>query len=362
MISRIHLARITTALLILVSLPACYTAQVLSGGAGLLAKREPIDEVLADDGLSADERSKLELSQRIVDFAVSDLQLPDNGSYRSYVRLDRPHVVWNVVATPALSIEPLEWCFPIVGCVSYRGYFKEKRAGDFAAKLERKGNDVAVRGADAYSTLGRFRDPVLSTFLNRRGIDLAALLFHEMAHQRLYIKDDTAFNESFATVVEHEGVRRWLVAQGPGWSTNGISISASCRCFSTGAAASTGCFEAIFPTRRSTTEKRNCSPGFEPNTSGQSATGGATIATTPGSIAHSTTPGWPRSPTTSIWSLLSRYCCAAPPGRWKISMQRQKSWAASRPTNVAVSFSSQRPATTAAERGSLSLRRSSPRQ
>jgi predicted aminopeptidase len=214
MISRIHLARITTALLILASLPACYTARVLSGGAGLLAKREPIDEVLADDGLSADERSKLELSQRIVDFAVSDLQLPDNGSYRSYVRLDRPHVVWNVVATPALSIEPLEWCFPIVGCVSYRGYFKEKRAGDFAAKLERKGNDVAVRGTDAYSTLGRFRDPVLSTFLNRRGIDLAALLFHEMAHQRLYIKNDTAFNESFATVVEHEGVRRWLVAQG----------------------------------------------------------------------------------------------------------------------------------------------------
>lgn len=198
--------------LCLILLPGCYTAHVLSGGAGLLADREPIEKVLQDGDLTADERHKLELSQQIIDFAVSDLNLPDNGSYRSYVRLDRPYAVWNVVAAPALSIEPITWCFPIVGCVSYRGYFKEEKAVGFARKLKRKGNDVSVRGADAYSTLGHFKDPILSTFLRRRPADLALLLFHELAHQVVYVKDDTAFNESFATVVEREGVRRWLAA------------------------------------------------------------------------------------------------------------------------------------------------------
>jgi predicted aminopeptidase len=200
--------------LCLILLPGCYTARVLSGGAGLLASREPIEKVLQNGDLTEEERGKLELSQQIVDFAISDLQLPDNGSYRTYVQLDRPYVVWNVVAAPALSIEPLTWCFPIVGCVSYRGYFKEAQAVEFARKLERKGNDVSVRGADAYSTLGRFEDPILSTFLRRPPADLARLLFHELSHQVLYVKDDTAFNESFATVVEREGLRRWLEATG----------------------------------------------------------------------------------------------------------------------------------------------------
>lgn len=205
---------IIAAALCLILLPGCYTARVLSGGAGVLLNREPIEKVLQNGELTLEERRKIELSQQIVDFAVSDLQLPDNGSYRTFVQLDRSYVVWNVVAAPALSIEPLTWCFPIVGCVSYRGYFKEAQAVEFARKLERKGNDVSVRGADAYSTLGRFADPILSTFLRRQPADLARLLFHEMAHQVLYVKDDTAFNESFATVVEREGVRRWLAATG----------------------------------------------------------------------------------------------------------------------------------------------------
>jgi predicted aminopeptidase len=188
----------------------------LSGGANVLMKRKPVDKVLADEKnpLASEQREKLELTQRIRAFAISELGLPDSGSYTTFVRLDRPYVVWNVVAAPELSIEPATWCFPIAGCVSYRGYFKEARAHRFAAKLKSKGYDVTVGGADAYSTLGRFKDPVLSTFLDRRDLDLVRLMVHELAHQRLYVKNDTAFNESFATVVEIEGARRWLEAEG----------------------------------------------------------------------------------------------------------------------------------------------------
>jgi predicted aminopeptidase len=197
-------------------LSSCYTTRVLSGGANVLMKRKPVDKVLADEKrpLTREQREKLELTQGIRAFAIRELGLPDNGSYTTFVRLDRPSVVWNVVAAPRLSIEPLTWCFPIAGCVSYRGYFKEERADKFAAKLQRKGNDVTVGGADAYSTLGRFKDPVLSTFLDRREVDLVRLMVHELAHQKLYVKHDTAFNESFATVVEIEGTRRWLEAEG----------------------------------------------------------------------------------------------------------------------------------------------------
>ncbi len=207
----------------LLLLTGCYSMQALSGGAGILARRTPVATVLAREELSPDERHKLELSQQIVDYAINELKLPDNGSYRAFVRIDRPYVVWNVVAAPELSLQPLHWCFPFAGCVSYRGYFKEKKALKFARQLERQGNDVAVSGADAYSTLGLFKDPVLSTFLNRRDVDLAGLLFHELAHQQLYVKGDTTFNESFATVVEREGVRRWLEASDRGNEIAGLS-------------------------------------------------------------------------------------------------------------------------------------------
>jgi predicted aminopeptidase len=201
-------------LLALATAPSCYTARVAAGGANLLLQRRPVDRVLADGDLSEEERGKLELTQELRTFADHELGLPGNGSYGSFVRVEGDYVTWNVVAAPELSVEPLTWCFPVAGCVSYRGYFKEKRARKFAAKLARKGHDVRVGGVDAYSTLGRFEDPVLSTFLSRSDIDLAGLLFHEMAHQRLYVKDDTTFNESFATVVEIEGVSRWLHSQG----------------------------------------------------------------------------------------------------------------------------------------------------
>jgi predicted aminopeptidase len=207
-------AALTIAALLLPALTSCYTTRVLSGGAGILSRRKPIEKVLAAGDLPPEQQRQLELTQSLREFAIVELGLPDNGSYTTFVQVDGSYVTWNVVAAPELSVEPLTWCFPIAGCVSYRGYFKEKRARKFAAGLERKGNDVRVGGVDAYSTLGKFKDPVLSTFLGRRDTDLAGLLFHEMAHQRLYVKGDTAFNESFATVVELEAVRRWLAAEG----------------------------------------------------------------------------------------------------------------------------------------------------
>ncbi len=140
--------------------------------------------------------------------------MPENGSYRSYVDLKRPYVVWNVVATPEFDLQPRQWCFPIAGCVSYRGFFSPEEAGDFAETLKRQGDDVYLYGVAAYSTLGWFDDPVLNTFLSRPGEELAALIFHELAHQKVYVKNDSIFNESFAKAVELEGVSRWLGATG----------------------------------------------------------------------------------------------------------------------------------------------------
>jgi len=207
-------AALTIAALVLPGLTSCYTSRVLSGGAGILSRRKPVEKVLASGELPPEQLRQLELTQSLREFAIAELGLPDNGSYTTFVQIDGQYVTWNVVAAPELSVEPLTWCFPIAGCISYRGYFKETRARKFAAGLEAKGNDVHVGGVDAYSTLGRYKDPVLSTFFSRRDTDLAGLLFHEMAHQRLYVKGNTAFNESFATVVELDGVRRWLAAEG----------------------------------------------------------------------------------------------------------------------------------------------------
>ena len=139
--------------------------------------------------------------------------LPDNGSYTKYADLGRPFVVWNVFAAPELSLSPRQWCFPVAGCVSYRGYFKESEAREEAARLQAAGDDVWVSGVPAYSTLGYFDDPVLSTFVRWPDVEVARMVFHELAHQVVYVKDDTQFNESFAVAVEEAGVERWLVQQ-----------------------------------------------------------------------------------------------------------------------------------------------------
>ena len=186
-----------------------YYAQAARGQYQVMRAREPIDELIAAPATDATLREQLIRARRIRDFASQDLNLPDNGSYRSYADIGRRYVVWNVVATPEFSIEPRQWCFPVAGCVSYRGYFREQAARDFAAELALQGDDVFVGGVPAYSTLGRIEDPVLNTVSGYGELDLAALIFHELAHQVVYVAGDSSFNEAFATAVEEEGVARY---------------------------------------------------------------------------------------------------------------------------------------------------------
>ncbi|NIP73659.1 MAG: aminopeptidase [Gammaproteobacteria bacterium] len=191
-----------------------YYAQSVGGQMDLLAQRRPIGEYLTDPDTEPALRERLRRVLRIRVFASRELGLPDNDSYRSYADLGRPFVVWNVFAAPELSLEPVRWCFPVAGCVSYRGYFAEEDARGFAAKLRGRGYDVHVAGAPAYSTLGWFDDPVPSTVIHWPEPRLAGMIFHELAHQQVYVKGATAFNESYAVVVEQEGIRRWLERNG----------------------------------------------------------------------------------------------------------------------------------------------------
>ena len=194
------------------SLP--YYEQAISGQMQILRKRQPISDLIEDPDTSPELREKLIFIQSLRNFAEKELLLPVNDHYLSYVELNRPYVVWNVFAAPELSMTPATWCFPIVGCVAYRGYFKEADARRFGHTLAQEGYDVYIGGAIAYSTLGWFDDPVLSTFANLSPPDTAALIFHELAHGVLYIPDDTAFNESFATAIEQEGLKRWQISTG----------------------------------------------------------------------------------------------------------------------------------------------------
>ncbi len=187
-----------------------YYAHSIYGQFEILKKRESIDAVLDHDELPESISSQLARARQIRDFASSELSLPDNDSYRDYVDLKRDHVVWNVFAAPELSLEPLQWCFLIAGCLHYRGYFSEHSAREYAQKLKNQGYDVFVGGVAAYSTLGWFDDPVLNTMLRRDETHLAKVIFHELAHQKIYIKDDTEFNEAFADTVALIGVKRWL--------------------------------------------------------------------------------------------------------------------------------------------------------
>jgi predicted aminopeptidase len=191
-----------------------YLMQAAGGEWHVLHERVPIDTVIADPHTPAAVHEHLEQVRAAREFASRELGLPDNDSYRSYADIGRPYVVWNVVAAPEFSVAPQRWCFPVAGCVAYRGYFHEQSARDFALGLESQGLDVAVDGVPAYSTLGKFADPVLSSMLRYGDDDLAATIFHELAHQLLYVRDDSEFNEAFATTVEYVGLERWLAQQG----------------------------------------------------------------------------------------------------------------------------------------------------
>lgn len=206
--------RTLSVLAVVLALSGCetlgYYVQAISGHLDLIGRARPVAELLADPQVPPQLRERLELAQRIRDFASRELKLPDNGSYRSYADLGRPFAVWNVVAAPEFSLEPVRACFPVAGCVSYRGFFERAAAEVYAERLRAAGHDVYLYGVPAYSTLGRFDDPLLSTFIHRAEAEVAALIFHELAHQVAYARDDTAFNESFAVAVEREGLRRWL--------------------------------------------------------------------------------------------------------------------------------------------------------
>jgi predicted aminopeptidase len=191
----------------------CYILQSVQGQLALMSKREPIAGVIGKASTPPALRTQLEAVAAIRDFASRDLKLPDNGSYRSYADLGRRYVVWNVIAAAEFSVDAREWCYPLVGCVAYRGYFAERRARRYATRLRGQSFDVAVEGVAAYSTLGHFNDPVLNTMMGWNDVELAAIIFHELSHQLLYVSNDSSFNEAFATVVEEEGVRRWLQAQ-----------------------------------------------------------------------------------------------------------------------------------------------------
>jgi predicted aminopeptidase len=187
-----------------------YYTQAAQGQLELMSDSKPIDDWLADPQTNPKLRHKLETARQIRRFAVQELGLPDNGSYKYYAALSRPYVLWNVVATPELSLSPLQWCFPVAGCVNYRGYYDKAAAQEYASQLRADGNDVEVGGVTAYSTLGWFSDPIISTFINYPDAELARMLFHELAHQVVYVGGDSQFNESFASAVEEEGVERWL--------------------------------------------------------------------------------------------------------------------------------------------------------
>lgn len=191
-----------------------YYWQALNGHAELLNGQQPIAEVLDDQNTLPEIRQRLELAVDIRQYASQQLHLPDNDSYLQYSDLKRPFALWNVVAAPKYAVEAKQWCFLFAGCLSYRGYYDKREAESYAESLRQQGYDVMVSGARAYSTLGWFDDPLLNTMLYKDDARLAGIIFHELAHQQVYKKESSAFNEAFAMAVEIEGVLKWLKARG----------------------------------------------------------------------------------------------------------------------------------------------------
>jgi predicted aminopeptidase len=217
-ISRLACINLSLLLAMLLVLSGCstvnYYQQLLVGQYQLLQARQPVSQLLADPATPVSLQQRLMLAQAARTFASTRLLLPDNRSYRAYADIQRPYVVWNLFATDELSLAAQLSCFPIAGCVAYRGYYQEADANAAAALLKQQGLDTYVAGVEAYSTLGWFDDPLLSSMLHWDDQRLAALIFHELAHQRLYVTDDTPFNESFASFVEQQGLRQWLASRG----------------------------------------------------------------------------------------------------------------------------------------------------
>lgn len=187
-----------------------YYSQAVSGHLDVMERRRPVEAVISDPQTDDALKRRLSLVSQMRDYASRDLGLPENGSYRSYADVERPYLVWNVFAAPELSLEPVEWCYLLVGCLSYRGYFDRQQANEQAATLVAEGYEVWMGGVAAYSTLGWFDDPLLNTFLSWSEGRLAELIFHELAHQKIFVSGDSTFNESFASAVGHLGAEAWL--------------------------------------------------------------------------------------------------------------------------------------------------------
>jgi len=206
----ISIGVITFTMLISACSSISYYGQSINGQLEIANKQQDINQLLQSSDINDDLRHKLKTVIGIREFASSHLGLPDNDSYKSYADIGRDYVVWNIFATPELSLEPLKSCFLIIGCLNYRGYFSKEYAQQYAMKLQEQGYDVFIGGVTAYSTLGWFDDPVLNTMFRKNDTYLSKVIFHELAHQRVYIKDDTEINEAFADTVALIGVKRWL--------------------------------------------------------------------------------------------------------------------------------------------------------
>ncbi len=191
-----------------------YYTQIVSGHMRIVLGKTPVESVVNDEEVDEKTRDRLQLALEARQFAIEQLSLPENESYTTFYNTRRDFVTWNVVAADEFSFTPQTWCFPVAGCVSYRGYYKEAAAQEYADKLAEDGFDIAVNGATAYSTLGWFADPLLNTMLNRSDWAIASLIFHELAHQQLYVGDDSKFNESFAVFVEQQGLAMWQENRG----------------------------------------------------------------------------------------------------------------------------------------------------
>jgi predicted aminopeptidase len=221
------IARASVPVLLTLSFSGCYVMQAAEGQMSVMSESRPITKVLADPATDPATRERLTLAQQARGFAIHELALPDGKSFREYADLGRPYAVWNVVATPEFSVAPRRWCFPVAGCVAYRGYFEEANAQSLALQLAMRGDDVAVGGVATYSTLGHLPDPLFNTMIGWRESRFVGTIFHELAHERLYVAGDSEFNEAFASVVEDEGVRRWFTAQGRAADLDAYRLAAS---------------------------------------------------------------------------------------------------------------------------------------
>lgn len=217
---KLSIASLVTVVLILLLIAApsscqvSYLTQAAAGHFQIMHARQPIKKILEQDKTDTRTREKLQLVLDVRRFAVNDLGLPDNKSYTLYADIKRDYLGWNVYCAPRFSVEPKTWCYPVAGCVVYHGYFKKDKALAFASKMQDQGLDVYVSGFSAYSTLGWYNDPILSTNLRYDSIDLAGLIIHELAHQKYYRKGDSRYSEGFAETVERAGVVRWLRSMG----------------------------------------------------------------------------------------------------------------------------------------------------